>query len=239
MKTLIFGFGLIGAILGFSLRYSNFSLYLNLHSFGIVFIGTIGVFFISNPPKVIRNLFLALKHLVFPKKEKMDIMNAVQKVATEKERGQFSNSTGHPLLDFGVRLWKGGVDQDVFEELLYEEHQTLVRESYAPVFSLKSLSKYPPALGMIGTVFGMIALFKGLDDANRSAMGGNLAVAMTATLYGLSLANFILLPLADRLKSISMEEERNLDFCFSALSKINRGEPVSGKPRREFYEQAS
>jgi chemotaxis protein MotA len=64
----------------------------------------------------------------------------------------------------------------------------------------KALGKYPPAFGLLGAVLGIIAMMQGLGSADAiKKVGPALAVALVATLYGIAVANFILLPLGENL----------------------------------------
>lgn len=62
-----------------------------------------------------------------------------------------------------------------------------------------------PALGMVGTLIGLVQLFRVMDDP--AAIGGAMAVALLATLYGALLANLIAAPVAARLRRLSRAEE--------------------------------
>jgi chemotaxis protein MotA len=61
-----------------------------------------------------------------------------------------------------------------------------------------------PAMGKIGTVLGLIAMFARMNDP--AAMGPGMAVAMLTTLYGLVLAFAICGPVAARLQRLSDAE---------------------------------
>jgi chemotaxis protein MotA len=61
-----------------------------------------------------------------------------------------------------------------------------------------------PAMGMIGTVVGLIMMFARMSDT--AAMGPAMAVAMLTTLYGLVLAFGIAGPIAARLERLSEAE---------------------------------
>ena len=62
-----------------------------------------------------------------------------------------------------------------------------------------------PALGMVGTLIGLVQLFRVMDDP--AAIGGAMAVALLATLYGALIANLLAAPIAARLRRLSRAEE--------------------------------
>ncbi|MCC7402759.1 MAG: MotA/TolQ/ExbB proton channel family protein [Bdellovibrionales bacterium] len=64
----------------------------------------------------------------------------------------------------------------------------------------KALGKFPPAMGLMGAVLGMIALLQTLGQpGSEGNIGPAMAVALVATLYGIALANLVILPIAENL----------------------------------------
>lgn len=55
-----------------------------------------------------------------------------------------------------------------------------------------------PAMGMVGTLIGLAAMFATMNDPQR--IGGAMAIALLATLYGALFANLIAQPIAMRLR---------------------------------------
>ena len=97
-------------------------------------------------------------------------------------------------------------------------------ETIDAVQAFKNLAKYPPALGMTGTVIGMIGLFTNLQD--KSQIGSHLATAMTATFLGLVLTNMFISPLADRLQVRHINRKRMFGNVYQILLLINQDEPA-------------
>ena len=61
-----------------------------------------------------------------------------------------------------------------------------------------------PAMGMLGTIVGLVILFGQVDDA--AAIGEAMAIALLTTLYGLAIANLLAGPIAARLARIADEQ---------------------------------
>ena len=61
-----------------------------------------------------------------------------------------------------------------------------------------------PAMGMVGTLVGLVAMFTAMTDPQ--AIGGAMAVALLATLYGALLANLVAAPIANRLRAAARVE---------------------------------
>src|SRR3546814_14210805 len=74
----------------------------------------------------------------------------------------------------------------------------------AAIKSWLAIADAAPALGMAGTIIGLIRMFAAMDDP--SAIGGAMAIALLTTLYGVVLANMIAGPIAARLTLLSEME---------------------------------
>jgi len=81
---------------------------------------------------------------------------------------------------------------------------------------------YAPTLGIVGAVLGLIEVMRGIDDP--VALGGGIATAFIATLYGLMLSNTVLLPVSQKMfHQIDLyERRRRLDIV--ALASFAAGD---------------
>ncbi|HEY0271484.1 MAG TPA: MotA/TolQ/ExbB proton channel family protein [Sphingomonas sp.] len=90
-----------------------------------------------------------------------------------------------------------------------------------------------PAMGMIGTVVGLIRMFATMDDP--AAIGPGMALALTTTLYGVIVANVIAGPIAGRLERLSRVELAWQKEAIERLAAIAREElagPLEGRVAR-------
>lgn len=88
-----------------------------------------------------------------------------------------------------------------------------------------------PALGMIGTLVGLVVMFSAMRDP--ATIGGAMAVALLATLYGALLANLVATPIAVRLRRLARredEERARLEMPLAALAAV---EPAVHRERHE------
>ncbi len=83
-----------------------------------------------------------------------------------------------------------------------------------------------PAMGMIGTLVGLVKMFTTMNDPN--AIGGAMAVALLTTLYGAVLASLVALPIANRLRRHARREMRERARLTTPLAELAAIEP----PRR-------
>lgn len=90
-------------------------------------------------------------------------------------------------------------------------------ERHAAVHAVwRSVADAAPAMGMIGTVVGLIRMFSALEDPSR--IGPGMALALLTTLYGVIAANCVAGPIAARLERLSRAE---LLWQKEALDKLS------------------
>ncbi|MEG3181760.1 motility protein A [Sphingomonas sp. LT1P40] len=80
-----------------------------------------------------------------------------------------------------------------------------------------------PAMGLIGTILGLVQMFASMEDPDK--IGAAMAVALLATLYGALVANLLAMPVAARLKRLARAEatERlRLAAPLAALATLER-----------------
>lgn len=78
-----------------------------------------------------------------------------------------------------------------------------------------------PAFGMIGTLVGLVNMLGNMSDP--SSIGPAMAIALLTTLYGAILANLVALPIADKLKRRSQEEELNKRLVLEGVLGLQKG----------------
>ena len=67
-----------------------------------------------------------------------------------------------------------------------------------------AVAELAPALGMIGTLVGLVRMFMAMTDPN--AIGQAMAIALLSTLYGAVLATLVGMPIAGRLRRLGRAE---------------------------------
>ena len=82
---------------------------------------------------------------------------------------------------------------------------------------------YAPTIGIIGAVLGLIHVMGNLTDPSK--LGGGIAVAFVATVYGVGSANLLFLPFANKLKikhkSAMTAKEMMLEGVIGMLEGVN------------------
>jgi chemotaxis protein MotA len=103
-----------------------------------------------------------------------------------------------PYLQHALSLAVDGVDVAVLRDVLAAESRAREADDDLHVRVLETAAGYAPTFGMLGAVLGLMQVMTVIDQPGR--FGGGIATAFVATVYGLALANTLLLPLAGRLR---------------------------------------
>ena len=131
-----------------------------------------------------------------------------------------------PFLKKGLQLIVDGTEPKLTREIL--EIDVAYSEEYnsssAKVF--ESAGGYAPTIGILGAVLGLIHVMENLAEPDK--LGGGIAVAFVATVYGVGSANLLWLPLAGKMKSKIREEVIVKEMIIEGLIAISEGE----NPRR-------
>lgn len=134
-----------------------------------------------------------------------------------------------------IALIVDGAGADTVETFLAERRQARAERHLLAVDVWCGMAEAAPAMGMVGTLVGLVAMFVSMNDP--AAIGGAMAVALLATLYGALLANLVALPIAHRLRAAARTESRERARLAAPLAALARQEapraqPVSFVPER-------
>ena len=85
-----------------------------------------------------------------------------------------------------------------------------------------TMGTYAPAMGMLGTLIGLVQMLMVMDDPNT--IGPSMAIALITTFYGSLLANLLCLPIAGKLKLRSQQEVRLKHLLIEGIASIQVGD---------------
>lgn len=126
-----------------------------------------------------------------------------------------------PFLENGVKLCIDGHSIDVVQKMLSKDINLELQRQNTGITMFKSIAEASPAMGMIGTLIGLVQMLANMDDPK--SIGPAMAVALLTTLYGAIIANAIALPIAAKLKAISSDERLNKLLVLESVSGIQEG----------------
>jgi chemotaxis protein MotA len=155
------------------------------------------------------------------------VIEQIMQVAelVRKEDSSLSNtvkSFQDPFLRSALELaFDDSLEKESVEKILYQRSNTLFERYYLDASRFKGLGKYPPAMGLLGAVTGMIALLGGLGKPGaEKTMGPAMSIALVATLYGIALANFFIIPIGESLVDSAKEMKRKNEIIIQGIKLI-------------------
>ena len=130
-----------------------------------------------------------------------------------------------PLLAHGLQLVVDGADADTLRGILRTEMALQQEKAARQQAVFETAGGFAPTMGIIGTVMGLIHVLANL--ANASALGPAIATAFLATFYGVSSANVLWIPLANKLKANSRREALEAEVALEGVLSIQAGDNPS------------
>ncbi len=125
------------------------------------------------------------------------------------------------FLERGISLCIDGHAPDVVKNLLAKDINMSIERHTLGADMFKAMATYAPAMGMIGTLIGLVQMLSNMSDP--AAIGPAMAVALLTTLYGAIIANAFASPLAEKLILISGYEKLNKDLILESIGGIQEG----------------
>jgi len=122
----------------------------------------------------------------------------------------------------GLTLIVDGADEARLSQRLQFEMNSLSRRHESIIAAWQTWAEVAPAMGMIGTLVGLVQMLGGMSDPG--SIGPAMAVALLTTLYGALIANVIATPIADKLRALHRDEMIYCEAASLGLKAIARGE---------------
>ncbi len=169
---------------------------------------------------------VAGKSFMFKLDDPADLIDEIVELADAARKGGLLSLEGKEVssdfLQKGIQLLVDGHEPDVVKTLLSKD-RTLAEERHsvgADIFG--AMEVMAPAMGMIGTLIGLVAMLANMDDPK--SIGPAMAVALLTTLYGAVIANALCGPIASKLKLRAAEEANVKNLVIDALLAIQGGQ---------------
>jgi chemotaxis protein MotA len=211
----IVGFIIAIAVLGmgFRLASEDLTLFLDGPSAFIVLGGTFAAtsisFQLNRLFRLVKIFFV--KMLKGQKYEYRNTIEELMKVADSYRKGESlktlrDNTKDYFLKDALTLLEDGILTPQESIDLIEERNVNMTMSYMEDANKMKTVGKYPPAFGMIGTTIGMIVLLANLGGEDAMKMiGPAMGVCLITTLYGSVVSNMFFLPVSDNLTESAKE----------------------------------
>jgi chemotaxis protein MotA len=219
-----FGLVLIAIFMGGGLK-----LFINIPALMIVVGGTLGATMINYPLKEVLGVFNVVKNALFSRntsisqtiKRFIDFANKTRKegiLALENELKDVKDE----FLKKGVQLSIDGLEPQEIRVILDTELDFIKSRHQLGAEVFSTMGTFAPALGMIGTLIGLVQMLQSMEDP--STIGPAMAVALLTTFYGSVMANIFCMPIAGKLKTRSKEEVLTKELTIQGVLSLSSGD---------------
>ncbi|AVJ56777.1 flagellar motor protein PomA [Idiomarina sp. OT37-5b] len=227
IATLIGIIGAIGFVIAAIVLSGDIGLFINVQSILIVVGGSLfvtlanfslGQFFATG--KVMAKAFF------FKIEHPQELIDTAVEMADSARKGGFlaleEAEIPNRFFRKGIDMLVDGHDAEVVRQTLSKDIQMSFsrHEEGARFFTV--LSDIAPAMGMIGTLIGLVGMLSNMDDPK--AIGPAMAVALLTTLYGAFMANVICIPVKNKLLLRAEQEKLNQQLILDAILGIQDGQ---------------
>ena len=227
LATVIGMLGGIGFIVMAMILGGDLSMFVDVPSVLIVFCGSI---FVVMSQFTLGQFFtvgkVAGKAFMFKIDSPDELIEKIVEMADAARKGGFlaleEAEITNPFMQKGVDMLVDGHDIEVVRDTLAKDITMTTERHEFGVTIFKGLGDVAPAMGMIGTLIGLVAMLSNMDDPK--AIGPAMAVALLTTLYGAFLANVICLPIASKLANRVEEEKLNQKLVLDGIVGIADGQ---------------
>jgi chemotaxis protein MotA len=226
LATLLGLVGAIGAIVSAIAVGGDFSIFVNGPGLLIVVAGTFAVVLMKYPLSVaVQAVKVAAKVFLYRMQTPRDLITKCVELSTiarkEGVLGLEQVEIENEFLERGVQLVVDGNEPDFVRKMLSSDiNQTIERHDEGRGI-FQSIGDVAPAMGMIGTLIGLVQMMANMDDPK--ALGPAMAVALLTTLYGAVIANAIAIPIADKLSLRSKQERMTKSLILDGITAIQEG----------------
>ena len=221
--------GVTGILTGQILEGGDLSILFQGAAFLIVFGGTLGAVMVQCPAKV---FVMAIKMgrwaFVEPKLNGRWLVGQLTDWSTLARKEGILALEAHlpavsdPFLKKGLQLLVDGNSAEKIREVLDVDIHRWEQLRWQSARVWEAAGGYSPTIGIIGAVLGLMHVMQNLGEPGK--LGGGIAVAFVATIYGVAFANLLFLPVANKLKSIIMQQTDMREMVVDGLVGIANGD---------------
>jgi chemotaxis protein MotA len=224
-----FALALVAIIGGAVLKGAGVHALVSAAAFTIVVLGTIAAICVQTPMAVMRRALQISAWVFRPPPLGPDTL--IHKMVEWSNVARKQGLLGlEPLLDAetdaflhkGLQLVVDGSEPETIRGILEVEMGTRESADLQAAKVWEGMGIYSPTLGIVGAVLGLMAVMQNLSDPSK--LGHGIAAAFTATVYGIGIANLVLLPMANKLKVTIHARTHVQEMTVEGLIAIAQGE---------------
>ncbi len=204
-------------------------IFVNIPSIMIVFGGTAGNTLVNYPFSDVFDAFNVAKKTILYKEQSvndlivqlMEFANKARKEGILALQGAMENINDEFLIK-AMQMAVDGQEPETLKNMLTTEVYYIQQSHEKGANIFLSIGTYAPAMGMVGTLIGLVQMLQTMDDP--STIGPAMAVALLTTFYGAVIANVVCIPMAGKLKMRSENELLTKTLIIEGMQSILSGE---------------
>lgn len=226
--------GLIGTtiflLISFWIGAGDLLIYWSFASVLTTVLGSFGALLVATPLDRIK-LLPTIMFTIPSKKYSIDPTSVIETLVTFAEKARREGVLSleddvqdipDPFLKRAIQLVVDGTDPEVVKNIMENEITQMENRHALGKKMLDDWGYFAPAFGMLGTLQGLIAMLRRMNDV--SSIGLNMSIALITTLYGAFLANLILLPLSSRLDLYNKYDVLMKEMVIEGVLSIQAGD---------------
>ncbi|MGB5339269.1 MAG: flagellar motor protein PomA [Gammaproteobacteria bacterium] len=226
LATLIGLIGTLAAISTAILMGGSFSIFINGPGLMIVMAGTFTVVLMKYPLSVaVQAMKVAAKAFLNKMQSPSELIDKCIELSNiarkEGVLGLEQVEIENEFLKRGVMLVVDGNEPEFVRKMLSNDINLTIERHEEGQGIFKSIGDVAPAMGMIGTLIGLVQMMANMSDPK--ALGPAMAVALLTTLYGAVVANVLALPIADKLALRSKQERMTKSLVLEGITALQMG----------------
>jgi len=148
----------------------------------------------------------------------VELIDKIVKISEAKRLGAadlralVESCNDHFLKEAMELVLEGVLEHERIIKVLHERINTMYERECEEVIQFRTIGRYPPAFGLIGTTLSMITLLAKLGGSEgQKVIGPAMAIGLVATFYGLVLSNMVFNPISERLaQATRRKKNKNL-----------------------------
>ncbi len=215
-------------LLGQALEGGSVGSLLQLAAALIVCGGTCGAVLLSFSTTQVVQAVLALRHVLFdPLEPTADVIKRITAYANRARRTgvmtleEDVDREPDAFLRRGLSMAVDGTSQSQIRAALEFDIDSISEHDAVPPRVFEAAGGYAPTIGIIGAVLGLIHVMENLHDPSK--LGPGIATAFVATVYGVGIANLVLLPIAGKMRERARAAARRREMLLDGILAIQEG----------------
>jgi len=227
IASLIGIIGTLGMIAGAMISSGGLGMFVDTPSMLIVIGGTFFAVMYRSTLPVFLSSFGTLMKVFMPGAGKHDelVLRLTELAGIARKDGMMAlegQEVPDKFFEKGLQMLVDGADEKKLTDQLNREIKSMKARHEDMTGVFQAWVDIAPAMGMIGTLIGLVAMLGNMADPK--AIGPAMAVALLTTLYGAMIANTIFMPVVTKLEGYSTHEVLYREMVVMGLKFISRGE---------------